>query len=252
MARLAGRVAVVTGGASGIGRASCLAFAHEGAAVGVGDIDDRGGQETVELILHEGGRAHFWHCDVSRAAEVQSLMRGVMDRFGAIDILHNNAAYLRDFKPVAETSEDEWDRAMAVTLKGVFLCCKYAIGHMLEGGGGSILSTASVGGLVTFRGYAAYCAAKAGVIMLMKSIAADYGAKGIRANAIAPGAIDTPITRPHLEDGEALKTWNSMSLLGRPLGTPEEVAAAAVFLARDESSFVTGSVLTVDGGWTAT
>lgn len=249
--RLAGKVAVVTGGSSGIGRAGCLRFAREGAKVAVCDINDRGGQEAVALIIQAGGEARYWHCDVSRTDEVQALMRGVRDSFGAVHVLFNNAAYLTDLKTVTDTSEDEWDRAIGTTLTGVFLCSKYAIPHIVAAGGGSIISTASVGGLVTFKAHAAYCTAKAGVIMLMKTIAADYGEKGVRANAIAPGAIDTPVNERYKSDPEAMKRLLGMSLVGRALGDPDEVASAAVFLASDESRFVTGTVLTVDGGWTA-
>ena len=250
--RLAGKVAIITGAASGIGRASSLMFAREGARVAVTDISDAAGEKTAEDIREAGGEARYWHCDVSSSEEVQAMIGGVRERFGQIDVLFNNAAYLLDFKPVTDMDEQAWDRSIGTTLGGVFLTCKYAIPHLIEAGGGSIISTASVGGIVVFKGNAAYCTAKAGVIMLMKSVAADYGEQGIRANAIAPGAINTAVNEQYMDDPEVLRRWEEKSLVGRPLGDPDEVAAAAVFLASDESSFVTATVLTVDGGWTAT
>ncbi len=250
--RLTGKVAIITGAASGIGRASSLMFAREGARVAVTDINDAAGERTAEEIRQAGGEARYWHCDVSNSEEVQAMIGGVQEHFGQINVLFNNAAYLRDFKIVTEMAEDEWDRAIGTTLGGVYLTCKYAVPHLIEAGGGAIVSTASVGGIVAFKSNAAYCAAKAGVIMLMKTIAADYGGQGIRANAIAPGAIDTAVNEQYEDDPEVLRLWERMSLVGRPLGDPDEVAAAAVFLASDESSFVTATVLAVDGGWTAT
>lgn len=250
--RLAGKVAIVTGAASGIGRAGSLMFAREGARVAVTDINDAAGEKVAEEIRQAGGEAHYWHCDVSNSDEVQAMVGGVREHFGKINVLFNNAAYFRDFKPVTDMEEDAWDRAIGTTLGGVFLTCKYTIPHLIGAGGGSIVSTASVGGLVVFESNAAYCTAKAGVIMLMKSVAADYGEQGVRANAIAPGAIDTPFNEQYAADSAVARRWMEKSMLGRPLGDPGEVAAAAVFLASDESSFVTGTVLPVDAGWTAT
>ncbi|HJN39731.1 MAG TPA: SDR family oxidoreductase [Chloroflexota bacterium] len=250
--RLAEKVTIVTGAASGIGRASSVMFAREGARVAVTDIDDSAGEAAVEEIRQEGGEADYWHCDVSKSEDVQAMIRGVREKFGKVNVLFNNAAYLSDFNSVTETTEDSWNRAIDTTLGGVYLCCKYAIPHLIEAGGGSIVSTASVGGLVVFRDNSAYCTAKAGVIMLMKSVAADYGEQGIRANAIAPGAIDSIVNSQYPADSDVVRLWSQKSLVGRPLGDPDEIAAAAVFLASDESSFVTGTVLPVDGGWTAT
>ncbi|MDP6349190.1 MAG: SDR family oxidoreductase [Chloroflexota bacterium] len=250
--RLAGKVAIVTGAASGIGRAGSLVFAREGARVAVTDINDSAGEGVAEEIRQAGGDAHYWHCDVSNSDDVQATIQGVGEHFGQINILYNNAAYLSEFNSVTETTEDSWNRAIGTTLGGVYLCCKYAIPHLIEAGGGSIVSTASVGGLVVFRSNSAYCTAKAGVIMLMKSIAADYGEQGVRANAIAPGAIDSIVNSQYPADSDVARLWSEKSLVGRPLGDPDEIAAAAVFLASDESSFVTGTVLPVDGGWTAT
>jgi NAD(P)-dependent dehydrogenase (short-subunit alcohol dehydrogenase family) len=250
--RLAGKVAIITGAASGIGRAGGLMFAREGARVAVTDINDEAGERTAEEIRQAGGEARYWHCDVSNSEDVQTMIGAVREQFGQIDVLFNNAAYFQDFSAITEMEEDAWDRSIGTTLGGVYLTCKYTIPHLIEAGGGSIISTASVGGMVVFKGNAAYCTAKAGVIMLMKSVATDYGKQGIRANSIAPGAIDTQVNEQYADDPEILRLWEEKSLVGRPLGDPDEVAAAAVFLASDESSFVTATVLAVDGGWTAT
>lgn len=246
--RLKDKVAIVTGAASGIGQAIAQVFAQEGAKVVVADINDKGGRETVDLITGEGGTAVFMRTDVSIAKETQSMAANTMDSFGGIHILVNNAAYLKDFKPVAETTEEEWDVSLDVTLKGVFLCSKCVIPEMIRAGGGSIINIASVGGLVGFASYASYCSAKGGVIQLTKSLAIDYGRYNIRVNSICPGPIDTPTT-PEAQD-EKLHQWQrDMTVLGRT-ASPEEVAYPALFLASDESSFITGSNLVVDGGWT--
>lgn len=248
MIRLKNRVAIVTGAASGIGRAIAQVFAQEGAKVAVADINDEGGRETVNLISESGGTAVFLHADVSSADDTKSAVAHTLRNFGGIHVLVNNAAYLKDFKSVAETTEEEWDRSIDVTLKGVFLCSKWVIPEMMKAGGGSIINIASVGGLVGFGAYAAYCSAKGGVIQLTKSLAIDYGHHNIRVNAICPGPIDTPTT-PEAQD-EKLHQWQrDMTVLGRT-ATPEEVAYPALFLASDESSFITGSNLVVDGGWT--
>src|SRR5271157_3113481 len=246
--RLKDKVAIVTGAASGIGQAIAQVFAKEGAKVVVNDINDKGGEATVKLIADCGGEALFVHADVSNSGEVRNMVKVTLEKFGGINVLVNNAAYLINFNPVLETPEDEWDIAIDVTLKGVFLCSKYALPEMIEAGGGSIINIASVGGMVGFADYSAYCSAKGGVIQLTKSMAIDYGRKNIRVNAICPGPIDTPTT-PEAQD-EKLHQWQrDMTVLGRT-ATPEEVAWPAVFLACDESSFVSGSNLVVDGGWT--
>ena len=246
--RLKDKVAIVTGAASGIGQAIAQVFAKEGAKVVVNDINDKGGEATVKSITDCGGEALFVHADVSNSGEVRNMVKVTLEKFGGINVLVNNAAYLINFNPVLETPEDEWDIAIDVTLKGVFLCSKYALPEMIEAGGGSIINIASVGGMVGFADYSAYCSAKGGVIQLTKSMAIDYGRKNIRVNAICPGPIDTPTT-PEAQD-EKLHQWQrDMTVLGRT-ATPEEVAWPAVFLACDESSFVSGSNLIVDGGWT--
>ena len=198
--RLSGNVTIITGAASGIGRATSLMFAREGATVAVTDINDSAGQETVESIDAAGGDASYWPCDVSKADDVRSMTQGVCEGFGSITVLFNNAACLKKSAAVTDTDDAVWDLAIRTSLTGAFLYSKYPILHIVEAGGGSIISTASVGGIVTFKGSAPYCTAKAGVVMLMKSIAADYGHQGIRANAIAPGAIDTPINDQYKDD----------------------------------------------------
>ena len=251
--RLAGKVAIITGAASGIGRASAIRFAREGAKVVIADINTVGGERTVELISQEGGEASFIHCDVSDTKNVQALVEETRATHGRIDILFANAAYLDELFGAAETSEEAWDRHIGVTLTGVYLCCKYAIPHMIETGGGSILATSSVGGSVAFDRQAAYCTAKAGVEMLMKTIARDYGRAGIRANALAPGAVYTPVmddVKRRNPDGWD-QVLRDMSLLERLWAEPEDIAAAAAYLVSDEAAFATGAVLTVDGGWTA-
>jgi NAD(P)-dependent dehydrogenase (short-subunit alcohol dehydrogenase family) len=246
--RLKNKVAIVTGAASGIGRAIAQVFAQERARVIVADINDEGGQETVQLIKARDGEALFLHCDVSVSADVKRMVESAIHSFGGLNILVNNAAYLKDFKTAVDTAEEEWDLSIDVTLKGVFLCSKSAIPEMIKAGAGSIINIASVGGLVGFASYAAYCSAKGGVIQLTKSLAIDYGRHNIRVNAICPGPIDTPTT-PEAQD-EKLHQWQrDMTVLGRT-ASPEEVAYPALFLASDESSFVTGSILVVDGGWT--
>jgi NAD(P)-dependent dehydrogenase (short-subunit alcohol dehydrogenase family) len=248
MMRLKNKVAIVTGAASGIGRAIAQVFAQEGAKVVVADINDEGGRETVQLITAREGEAVFLHADVSLAADAKAMIEAAIHTFGGLHILVNNAAYLKDFKPALDTTEEEWDISIDVTLKGVFLCSKFAIPEMIKAGGGSIINIASIGGLVGFASYAAYCSAKGGVIQLTKSLAIDYGLQNIRVNAICPGPIDTPTT-PEAQD-EKLHQWQrDMTVLGRT-ASPEEVAYPALFLASDESSFVTGSNLVVDGGWT--
>ena len=247
--RLANKAAIVTGGGSGIGRAIAQMFAAEGASVLVADWALEGGEETTRLITEAGGRAHFVRADVSQAGEARALAQVARERWGRLDILVNNAGLVR-VGSVTELSEDDWDLTLAVLLKGVFLCSRFAIPEMIASGGGAIVNIASVGGLVGAANLAAYASAKAGVINLTRQMAVDYGPCGIRANSICPGTIPTPLHyafyRP--EDKEAtLAEWAKSKPL-RKVGRPEDIAYAAVYLASDEADFVTGANLVIDGG----
>lgn len=251
--KLAGKSVIVTGAGSGIGEAIAVLFAQEGARVVVADLDVEGGQRTVERIVHEGGEAIFVKVDVSRAAEVEQLVRTAVERYGRLDIICNNAG-IGVAAVCHETSEADWDRTIAVDLKGVFLGCKYAIPYMLAQGGGVICNTSSVAGQVGVLNRAAYCAAKAGVLGLTKSIAIDYAEKGIRCNALLPGTVHSPwigkiLAQQPDPEGER-RRMAARQPIGR-MGTPEEIARAALYLCSDDSTFVTGTGLVIDGGLTA-
>ncbi len=242
MGKLDGRVAIVTGGASGIGKASATLFAEEGAAVLVADIQD--GRPVAGAIARAGGSARFLHADVSNPGDVQAMVEAAVDAFGGLHILFNNAGVDGALAALHRSSAENWDRVIAVNLKGPYLGMKYAIPAMLRSGGGSIISTSSVMGLTGGRAFQAYCAAKSGLIGLTRSAALDCARMGIRVNAICPGAIDTPMAREIMETGVAATPF------GRP-GTPEEVARLALFLAGDDSSFCTGACFLTDGGYVA-
>jgi meso-butanediol dehydrogenase/(S,S)-butanediol dehydrogenase/diacetyl reductase len=251
--KLAGKSVIVTGAGSGIGEAIAVLFAQEGARVVVADLDVEGGQRTVERIVREGGEAIFVKVDVSRAAEVEQLVRTAVERYGRLDIICNNAG-IGVAAVCHETSEADWDRTIAVDLKGVFLGCKYAISYMLAQGGGVICNTSSVAGQVGVLNRAAYCAAKAGVLGLTKSIAVDYAEKGIRCNALLPGTVHSPwigkiLAQQPDPEGER-RRMEARQPIGR-MGTPEEIARAALYLCSDDSTFVTGTGLVIDGGLTA-
>jgi NAD(P)-dependent dehydrogenase (short-subunit alcohol dehydrogenase family) len=242
-----GKVALVTGAASGIGRASSLAFARGGAKVAVADINVDGGEETVRMIEAAGGEALFVRTDVSQAADVAALIESVVQRFGRLDCAHNNAGILGRFAPTADCAEEEFDRTIAINLRGVFLCLKHEIPQMLASGGGAIVNTSSVAGLVAQPGLSAYTASKHGVAGLTKAAAIEYAQHGIRVNAVCPGFIDTPMTAPFSKARDYSK---DPTLPMRRLGTPEEVAEAVVWLCSDAASYVTGHLLTVDGALT--
>jgi len=271
------KIVLVTGGANGIGRATALAFAREGAKVVVADYDDAGGTETVSQVQAAGGEALFVHCDVSQVEEVRSLFQIILTTHGRLDCAFNNAGIEGDFDPLLESSNENFDRVMAVNLKGIWLCLKEEVRIMRKQKGGAIVNTASVAGLVAERGYPAYAAAKGGVIQLTRTVAIEYAATGIRVNAVCPGLIRTPMMNRSLKNMRvstmmygaeqspigrwfADKVFGTMPVkklmtrfmqpVGRP-GEPEEIAAAVLYLCSDPAKFVTGQTLVVDGGMTA-
>ncbi len=247
--RLEGKVAVITGGGSGIGRAAAELFAKEGARVVVADYKADTGQATAQAIKDAGAEAIFVEVDVSSSAQVQRLVQNALDAFGGIDVLFNNAGVLL-FGTALDTQEQEWDWLMSINLTGTFLCSKAVLPHMIERGGGSIINmTSSTGAHDAAANAAAYVASKGAVALLTRAMAIDHAQDKVRVNAIAPGPTDTPMLRDNLspEDLEAFAATFPMKRLGRP----EELAYAALFLASDEASFVTGAILAVDGGQTA-
>jgi len=247
--RLEGKVALVTGAGSGIGRATALACAREGAKVVAADIAVEGGEETVAHIKRAGGEAIFVATDVTQANAVQALIAAAVAAYGRLDCAHNNAGIEGVWATTADYPEDDWDRVMAVNLKGVWLCMKYEIPQMLQQGGGAIVNTASLAGLVGAKRLAAYVASKHGVVGLTKTAALEYAKAGIRVNAVCPGVIHTAMVERMFfqRRSQVVERLAASEPLGR-LGTPEEVAEAVVWLCSDAASFVTGHALSVDGG----
>ena len=250
--RLEGKIALVTGGGSGIGRAAAQAFSREGAKVAVADIVPEGGEETVRMLHDSGYEAIFVRADVSRSPEVEAMVAQTVASFGHLDCAFNNAGVTgRARNLVADYSEEDWDRVMGVNLKGVWLCMKYEIPQMLNLGSGTIVNTASVAGLVGIRGSCAYTPSKHGVAGLTKVAALEYAEAGIRVNAVCPGYIDTPLLNHGIRsDPDLLAQVIQRHPVGR-LGTAAEVAEAVVWLCSDAASFITGHTLTVDGGYLA-
>ena len=247
---LEGKKALITGAASGIGRATALLFAQEGAAVAIADIDREGGESVVETIAGQGGSAVFIPCDVSVAEDCNRAVERTVQEFGRLDILFNNAGIIRR-ATVPDTTEEEWDRAMAVNSKSVFLMCRYAIPVMARAGGGVIINTASGWGLVGGRRAASYCASKGAVVQLTRAMALDHGEQNIRVNCICPGDTDTPMLQEEARQLELPPVEFVAGAADRPLkrvGSPEDIARAVLYLASDASSFVTGTTLVVDGG----
>ena len=246
----AGRVAFVTGAASGIGHAAALAFARAGASVVAADLAAEANQRTASLIEQSGGRAVAVRSDVTRSEDVQAALQQAVDAFGRLDVAFNNAGIEQAVKPAAEITEEGWDRIIAVNLRGVFLCLKYEIPLMLKQGGGAIVNTSSGAGVKGFGGGVAYAASKFGVVGLSKSAALDYAASNIRINAICPGITDTAMMQ-RFSGGtpEGRQAVIAQEPIGR-MGTPEEIAAAVVWLCSDAASFVLGHALVIDGGQT--
>lgn len=246
MKEFEGKVVLITGAATGIGRATAIKFAKQGAKLVIADLDLRA-EETVELLKNEGAEAFFLKTNVSKAADVEALVNFAIEKFGKIDVAFNNAGVLRTGF-LTETSEEDFDLMLAVDLKGVWLCMKNELKHMKENGGGVIINTASEAGLVGTPAASAYVAAKHGVVGLTKTAAGEYANMGIRINAIAPGAIATPmVVGLPKEEQQVLLDPQPLNRFGQP----EEVADAVLWLASEKSSFVTGTVLSIDGGATS-
>lgn len=244
--RLKNKIAIVTGGGSGIGRATSLRFAQEGAKVMVADLNQEDGLETVNQIKEKGGEAEFQLTDVTKPEDVENLVKTTVEIFGRIDILANNAGISHTEHKIPDVPLQDWQKVVDVCLNGVYYGMKYGIPEMLKTGGGAIINTASIAGIKGQKLLAGYTAAKSGVIAITKSTASEYGRHNIRVNAIAPGIVDTAITTEwkNSHKWEALSTANVM----RRIGHPDEVANVMLFLASDESSFITGHTIVVDGG----
>ena len=252
MGRLDGKVALITGAASGMGKVAAKLFASEGARVVVADVTDEAAQATSEEIEADGGQAAYVHADVSDRHEAEAMVRTAVDRFGGLHVLYNNAGiFPGDDASVTDTPEQTWDRVMAVNLRGVFLGCKFGVPAMLESGGGSIVNVAS---FVALMGAAtpqiAYTASKGGVLSMTREIAVEFARQGIRANALCPGPIETPLLKELMSDPSRRERRLVHIPIGR-LGQAEEVVNAALCLASDESSLITGATFVVDGGITA-
>jgi NAD(P)-dependent dehydrogenase (short-subunit alcohol dehydrogenase family) len=245
--KLTGKIAIVTGGGSGIGRSTAIRFAKEGAKVTVADVDSIGGEETVNLIRESGADAIFVKTNVKDSNQIRNLINTTTITYGGLHILVNNAGIGHSEVRSVDLSEEEWDHVIDINLKGVFLGIKYAVPELIKSGGGAIINTSSLLGLKGKKYQAAYNASKAGVVLLTQNAALEYGKYNIRVNAIAPGVIDTKIIDGWKQDERRWPFISKANALGR-IGTPDEVANAIFFLASDEASFITGTTLSVDGG----
>ena len=253
MGRLSGKVAIVTGSAMGIGQSAVIALAHEGARVVVSDINDAEGEAAAASIRATGGESFYQHADVGSTADMEQLIEETVRRWSKVDVMVNNAGVAIPGS-VTDITEEKWTTLINIHLNGTWRGMRFAIPHMIKNGGGSIINVSSVQALIGFKGWAGYAAAKGGIMALTQQAAIDYGPQNIRVNAIAPGSIMTPMNEQRLATEtdnaeELLALWNSWHALER-VGRPEEVANLIVFLASDESSFITGSILKIDGGMT--
>ena len=255
MGRVEGKVAIVTGGAVGIGRSAAILLAREGARVAVTDVQDDEGKEVAQAIEKWGGTARYWHLDVGDEAQVTSVFRDVVEHFGRITVLVNNAGIAGANKPTHEISEEEWDRVQRTNVKGVFFCTKHAIPSMKAAGRGSIINLSSIYGLVGAPDVPPYHASKGAVRLMTKTDALLYAGDGIRVNSIHPGYIWTPMVENHLKGSgvdpeEGRQDLAKLHPLGR-VGEPDDIGYGVLYLASDESRFATGSELVIDGGYTA-
>jgi len=254
MERVKNKVAIVTGGSLGIGRAACLLLAKEAAKVAVTDILDKEGRAATDEINCAGGTAQYWHLNVSSEREVEKTFAEIANTFGKIDVLVNNAAIAGTNKPTHEITEEKWDRLMAVNVKGVFFCTKHAIPYMQKAGGGSIINLSSIYGIISAPDVPPYHASKGAVRLMTKTDALLYAKDKIRANSVHPGFIWTPMVEGYLKLAgnveEGRRAVDNLHPLGH-MGEPDDIAYGIVYLASDESKFVTGSELVIDGGYTA-
>lgn len=251
--RLKDKVAIITGAGSGIGQATAVLFSKEGAYVVIADIDKEKGTITLDLIKNQNGDAIFVETNVSNAESVRKMVNATLDNYGKIDILVNNAGIFFDAK-VIDMTEDEWNRIMDINLKSVFLCCKYCIPEMIKNKSGSIVNVSSESGIIGEKDLSAYCVSKSGIIALTKCIAIEYAEYNIRANSVCPGTIETALVKDFIrkaaDPAKALHDFQCVRPANR-LGHPNEIAAGILYLASDESPYATGSILSIDGGFTA-
>jgi NAD(P)-dependent dehydrogenase (short-subunit alcohol dehydrogenase family) len=247
------QVAIITGAASGVGRAAAIEFARQGARVCVADVDEPGAVETVRQVHSEGGQAFWQRVDISESTQVEAMVQATVERFGSVTILYNNAATTvlcnKEDRSVTELQEWVWDKMLAVCLKGVYLCCKYAIPAIKKAGGGCVLTTSSVDAVLAEPGYDAYTAAKGGVIALTRSMAAEFAADKIRVNCLVPGYVETECQQDWLADAATRRAAESLHLTR--LGRPADVARFAAFLAAPQSEYITGGIFPIDGGFSA-
>jgi NAD(P)-dependent dehydrogenase (short-subunit alcohol dehydrogenase family) len=253
--RLANKVSLITGAGAGMGYAAAHMFAREGSAIAVVDVDETTGNAAAESVRAAGGDAAFFHCDITEPASVEAMMTGVVQRFGKLDVLYNNAGSSHGvFGPLHTLDLDRWERVMRTNIRGTFLCNKYGIPHMLANGRGSVINVASAVGLVGWAGGAALCTAKGGIVLMTRAMALDYAGENIRVNCLCPGSTRTAQTDKRLKDAadpDAVIAPLVAPQAMKRLADPEEITAAALFLASDESTFVTGIAFAVDAGWTA-